>query len=87
MSVEVADHTGWRGWSSSGVVIRCQRRRGAEEAADWWRSFPPLAAHPQDRLRARTVGSGGSGEPRTVSHGPHLLLLRSATGPHQPLMG
>jgi hypothetical protein len=30
----VPDHTGWRRWSSSGVMIRCRHRRGAEEAAD-----------------------------------------------------
>jgi hypothetical protein len=67
----------------------CSGRRGVEQRRwwTWWQSFPSLAAHPRDRLRVRTVGSGGSCEPHTVSHRPHLLLLRSATGAHQPLMG
>jgi hypothetical protein len=66
-----------------GVAVQRQWRRwpGGGASRRWLR--PSLKID----LGLGQWGVMAAREPRTVSRDPHLLLLRSATGAHQPLMG
>jgi hypothetical protein len=77
--VEVPDHTGWRRWSSSGVMIRCQHRRGAEEAADLVAELPAAGSAPSIGL-GLGVECSNWGEPRDQSLWPHILFIALCDG-------
>jgi hypothetical protein len=75
----VSDHTGWRRWSSSGVMIRCQHRRGAEEAADLVAELPAAGSAPSIGL-GLGVECSNWGESRDQSLWPHILFIALCDG-------